>query len=562
MKKTYYAKIYSNVGAFITTMKDVSFSSFRKQINSGLGQLVIAIPRKFGDFDEDYIVKLNNRLELWVIDQDTGSGGKLMYSGFISQYNPVLNGAKESVTVRCLGYVGKLATSILKSTTYIELKTDTTSRLVTGTGNASAVEIANVIKKILDLYQAEAVNPVINYGATSVGATGNNMTYTFNAVSYLDAINKCKDLAPAGWHWYVGANNILKFKAKSATPDHSFILGKHFSGVNVEKNMEGVFNRILVSNGDNNDATILKLYSDTVSSADLDDRWQLLTDSRVSIEDTINNMGNAALAEKKDPIIRTKIEIADNNGKGNGYDIESIEPGNTCQILGFNPVTSKTFGGNMQIISVEYTPDKAVLELEDMFTSLGREIVKNKKEISDQSATSRPRQYGIVQAPQGSGETPVGGISAYAGTTDPLGWLICDGRSLLRADYPLLFNIIGVVFGTASGAHFNIPDMRDNVPVGKSATKALGTTGGSATHALTTAELAAHAHTQSAHTHTVPTWLNSGGGGGTDRAYTPAGGGVSTTTTDSSTPAIQNAGSGTAHNNLQPYLTLNHIIKI
>lgn len=43
---------------------------------------------------------------------------------------------------------------------------------------------------------------------------------------------------------------------------------------------------------------------------------------------------------------------------------------------------------------------------------------------------------------------------------DQAGWLYCDGRSLLRADYPALFTAISTRFGTADGTHFNIPDLR------------------------------------------------------------------------------------------------------
>ena len=35
--------------------------------------------------------------------------------------------------------------------------------------------------------------------------------------------------------------------------------------------------------------------------------------------------------------------------------------------------------------------------------------------------------------------------------------LLCDGRSLLRADYPTLFTNIGTKYGAADGTHFNIP---------------------------------------------------------------------------------------------------------
>ena len=110
---------------------------------------------------------------------------------------------------------------------------------------------------------------------------------------------------------------------------------------------------------------------------------------------------------------------------------------------------------------------------------------------------------------------------------------------------------LGAAYGIGDGTTtFNLPDMRSNVPVGRDATIAtefggLGQTGGAKTHALTTAELAAH-------THGAP--VDNSGTSGTARALAGTNGAGTQKNTDS-------AGSGTAHNNIQPYVTVNFIIK-
>ena len=63
---------------------------------------------------------------------------------------------------------------------------------------------------------------------------------------------------------------------------------------------------------------------------------------------------------------------------------------------------------------------------------------------------------------------PAGVVFQYAGTTDPYGYLICDGREVLKSEYPALFAAIGTSHGIGNGTTtFNIPDHRYLVPRGR-----------------------------------------------------------------------------------------------
>ncbi len=57
---------------------------------------------------------------------------------------------------------------------------------------------------------------------------------------------------------------------------------------------------------------------------------------------------------------------------------------------------------------------------------------------------------------------PVGSIIAYSADTAPSGWLLCDGKSYLRAgaDYVDLFAVIGTKYGFNGASYFNVPDFR------------------------------------------------------------------------------------------------------
>ena len=103
---------------------------------------------------------------------------------------------------------------------------------------------------------------------------------------------------------------------------------------------------------------------------------------------------------------------------------------------------------------------------------------------------------------------PTATIVPWSSASVPSGFLECDGSAVSRTTYATLFGIVGTTYGVGDGATtFNVPDLADNVPVGKSNNKALASTGGANTVAatgnvggstanatLSTAQLASHSH--------------------------------------------------------------------
>ena len=165
----------------------------------------------------------------------------------------------------------------------------------------------------------------------------------------------------------------------------------------------------------------------------------------------------------------------------------------------------------------------------------------------------------------GSGDISVGGEKIPIGTifefpTDditklPTGYLFCDGSAVSRTTYADLFAVIGTTWGSGDGSTtFNLPSKEGLVTVGVDSNDTdfdtIGETGGEKTHTLSVDEMPSHNH---AINYAYP--FNAGGLG----TYLPA--------TNQSNPTgqsptdIKPTGGGQAHNNLQPYVVSNYIIK-
>ena len=166
---------------------------------------------------------------------------------------------------------------------------------------------------------------------------------------------------------------------------------------------------------------------------------------------------------------------------------------------------------------------------------------------------------------------PTATIVPWSDSSVPSGFLECNGQTVSRATYSALFAIIGTTYGSGDGSTtFEVPDLQDNVPLGKSGTKPLASTGGAntvektgnvggstANATLTTGQLAQHSHP-------------SGGGPVVGRGSSPNS--AQPPTIGPGNTGNQGSDEGHSHNMsanftgdatsvIQPYLTVIYIIK-
>ena len=175
---------------------------------------------------------------------------------------------------------------------------------------------------------------------------------------------------------------------------------------------------------------------------------------------------------------------------------------------------------------------------------------------------------------------PTGAVVPFGGSSAPTGFLLCAGQAVSRSTYSALFSVISTTYGAGDGSStFNLPDLRGRVVAGQddmggsSADRLTGqtggvdgdtlaATGGAETHVLTTAQLATHTHGATKSYNSDPGLTNTRFSLVTEQTDREDSFPGYQTTTGDTNNIISTTGSGSAHNNVQPTIILNYIIKI
>lgn len=157
-------------------------------------------------------------------------------------------------------------------------------------------------------------------------------------------------------------------------------------------------------------------------------------------------------------------------------------------------------------------------------------------------------------------------IRIFANNFAPRGWAFCNGQLLPIAQNTALFALVGTIYGGDGRTSFGLPDLRGRAALhpGRGpglSTYRLGENTGTENVALTAAQIPEHTHGMR---------CNSGDANsqnpvgnflakelGPAQAYSP-----SVPNSSMGADAIGGTGTGQAHNNMQPFLTLNFCIAL
>lgn len=390
--KNYQLRIF-NINGYgagaqpVSVLEDARISEFSASINGGLGDLSFDLERDIDDWIDFTAFEKGAPVELWVQDIDTDDFIRI-YAGYIADRNFVVTRRSRTVSGTCLGWVSRMATDIYRSGT-------------TTTISETAGDPAQMFRNIIHAFRASngADLPFINYFTTpnpSVIDTARSVNADFQAMTYRDAAEQCRQLAPSNYWWGIDEHNVVHFKPRPIQATHIFGIGM-IDRMVVRDSLQGVVNGALVWDGSTN----LRFFEDAVSRNQFGRR--VVFESVPNAENTaaMDARARNVVGEKKDPRPVLRITVSDNNEFDDsedvpGYDIEKIKVGDTCLITGFPEGVTPFLSENMVIRRIRYAISKIELDIEVDPESFEEEFLKFKKETKAVEKDGLPTTYTAI----------------------------------------------------------------------------------------------------------------------------------------------------------------------
>ena len=248
-------------------------------------------------------------------------------------------------------------------------------------------------------------------------------------------------------------------------------------------------------------------------------------------------------------------------------------------------------------ITYPYNPDEdgngqiAVGDLQGILSSYGNAFSPSEILVNGETLTTVITQLqslidSLAAASSGSGgsvlDMPLGTVLPIATESVPEGWALCDGRELSIEDYEDLYNLIGTTYGAGDSAFwaqvyypattFNIPDLRGRTIIGvddfnseesgvlQEHSAVLGATGGEEYHLLSESELPEHEH--DIQFYRRPNGNIGGYQNPWHEVQSYANSNVGPTWTNNNVIRASGGGGNMPHNNMQPYMALNYMMKV
>ena len=240
-------------------------------------------------------------------------------------------------------------------------------------------------------------------------------------------------------------------------------------------------------------------------------------------------------------------------------------------------------------ITYPYNPDEdgngqiAVADLQGILSTYGNAFTPSEILVDGETLTTVLTQLqnsidslsGLAGGGGSVLDMPLGTVLPIATESVPEGWMLCDGREIAIEEYQGLYDLIGTTYGAGDSAFwaqvfypattFNIPDLRGRTIIGANDmggeqsdvlaihSASVGEVGGEEMHQLAEVEMPIHTHAPEGSLVSSFEYGAVENGNGNNRVFVSE-----LTLGDGQAPS----GGDQPHNNMQPYIALNYMMKV
>lgn len=334
--------------------------------------------------------------------------------GYVGQIDVYYNSTKplSAETMETVKYNGVSWNAPVSVTGSTYIKTYSSSGATTSV--YSSQDPSAILKSIIDNYNLQGGK--ITYTPASIDSTNTQVSYTFNCNTVYEGIQKCLQMAPVGWYFYIDEiNNVLHFHKISGSATHTFTMSKNIQNLSVEKRAQDIVNVVYFIGGPTGGVNLYNKYVQQ-TSVDIYGRHAIrYTDNNVTQSSTAQIIANSILSNQGQVELRIEMDILDDGGQGPlglGFDIESVTLGES---ISFRSMGASS-GGSLwdvakwdinkwdfditdlssvvvQVTRIDYTPDVLHLALSTVppdITKRVQDIYRNLQQVNNLSNPTTP----------------------------------------------------------------------------------------------------------------------------------------------------------------------------
>jgi hypothetical protein len=265
---------------------------------------------------------------------------------------------------------------------------DMNFKLITSSGGGNIGAIYNskdpstILRELMDSFTRRG--GIVGYTPTSIDDTNTVVSYTFKFNTLFDGIQKCLELAPSNWYWYVDpGTNIVQFHRQAQKADHTFKLGAHVENLHLEYTLDDVKNVVYYSGGNiGGGVNLLTLNTNPASIRKYGVWLDKPSDNRVTLTDTANILSQSNLQQNANPIFRTTVTIP-----RAVYNIETIKLGQMVDFAGFNSLVNSLL---LQIVGLDKNSNMVTVHLQTLPPALSHRVEDIRRNLDSVNTVNNP----------------------------------------------------------------------------------------------------------------------------------------------------------------------------